>query len=114
MAMTPNCLFYASQSSLIVLCRGGVVVVNCEGGGLLVTGYDAPTLERRGQVVWLGEIFVSQKWKNQGESKLSSGAAGLHHPKKFPKNLKKSRRIKTGNWSSKPFLKKRHSTNVSL
>ena len=54
MAMTPNCLFYASQSSLIVLCRGGVVVVNCEGVGLLVTGYDGTTPERRGQVVRLG------------------------------------------------------------
>ena len=71
-----------------------------------MTGYDAPTLERRGQVVWLCVIFVSQKWKNQGESKLSSGGLGFTTQIKFPKNLKKSRRIKTGNWSSKPFLKK--------
>ena len=31
----------------------GDVVVNCEDGGLLVTGYDAPTPERRGQVARL-------------------------------------------------------------
>ena len=95
-------------------CRGGVVVVNCEGGGLLVTGYDATTLERRGQVVWLGLIFVSQKWKNQGESKLSSGAAGLHHPNKISQKFKEIKKNQNWKLEQQTIFKKRHSTNVSV
>ena len=54
---------------------GVVVVVNCEGG-VVMTGYDATTAERRGQVVRL--LFSTHKyflWKNGNENSLNEPTA---------------------------------------
>ena len=93
-------------------CRGGVVVVNCEGGGLLVTGYDAPTLERRGQVVWRNICFT--KMEKSRRIKTVKWWAGLHHPNKISQKFKEIKKNQNWKLEQQTVFKKRHSTNVSV